>query len=116
VKGLQPNTSYLVRVRGFNAVGSSNSEPEVFRTMPAPPSCPQDLQQQGATPTSLRLAWLAPVADHGATVTSYQLECSRITSRGSQAAAWSMVYQGSDLHAKVCTQRPGYQCEFHCQT
>lgn len=103
VSGLEPHTLYALRVRALNSVGASTSEPERFRTAPAPPSAPQALELQHATPSRLALAWTQPRSDHGAPVTGYQLECARGGRGGGGAGAggWRLAYQGADLHAQV---------------
>lgn len=90
-------------MRAYNSVGSSVSEPKTFRTAPAAPSCPRDVDQQDATPSSLRISWLPPANDHGAPITGYQLECARSSSRGasSMAHAWKLAHQAGGLHAQV---------------
>lgn len=106
MSGLEPHTLYALRVRALNSVGASVSEAQRFRTAPAPPSAPQGLQLQHATPSGLALAWAPPRCDHGAPVTGYQLECARGGRGGGSAAAggWRLAYQGADLHAQVGKQ------------
>ena len=106
VSSLEPHTLYALRVRALNSVGSSTRELERFRTAPAPPSAPQALELQHATPSRLALAWAPPRSDHGAPVTGYQLECARggRGSGGAGAGGWRLAYQGADLHAQVSSQ------------
>lgn len=108
--GLEPHTAYCFRVRALNAMGSSLSDVESFRTTPAPPASPLDLHLQEGTPSCLHLSWVPPRADHGAAVSGYQVECARVV-RGATAAAvaWKGAYQGIDLHAQVSNQQ---QCSF----
>lgn len=102
VGGLEPHTAYAFRVRAFNAVGSSLSEAETFRTAPAAPSCPLAVTLRRATATSLQLSWQPPRADHGAPVAAYQLECARGTRTSSgPASAWRVAHQGPGLAVQV---------------
>lgn len=102
VSGLRPHTAFTFRVRALNAAGSSVSDPETFRTAPAPPSCPERLQLRGAMAGAVEVGWAPPAQEHGAAVAGYQLECGR-PSRGASVAAgaWKLAYQGPALHAQV---------------
>lgn len=103
MSGLEPHTAYAFRVRALNAVGSSLSEAESFRTTPAPPSAPQHLQLLGATPSALSLGWQPPAAEHGAAVSGYQVECARLGGRSTSVppGAWKQAYQGPERQAQV---------------
>lgn len=103
MSGLEPHTDYAFRVRAHNAVGASTSEVERVRTAPAPPSCPLGLRLQGTLPTGLSLSWQVPAADHGASVSGFQLECAPVrgASAAAAASAWRTAYQGADLHAQA---------------
>ena len=101
MSGLQPHTEYTFRVRAINAVGTSTSEAETFRTAPAPPSTPLGVQQRDCMPSSLLISWLPPQTDHGAGVSGYQLESARGGRTGSASLAWRLAYQGADTQAQV---------------
>lgn len=100
--GLEPFTSYTLRVRAQNAVGCSLSEAQAFQTAPAAPSSPQGLHLQHASPAALSLAWQPPASDHGSPLTGYQLEWARGSrTSGLPANAWRPAYQGTATEAQV---------------
>ncbi|KAL4434999.1 hypothetical protein ABPG77_003824 [Micractinium sp. CCAP 211/92] len=102
VGGLEPFTSYTLRVRAQNAVGCSLSEAQAFQTAPAAPSSPQGLHLQHASPAALSLAWQPPASDHGSPLTGYQLEWARGSrTSGPPANAWRPAYQGTATEAQV---------------
>jgi hypothetical protein len=63
VKGLEPNSSYCVKVKAHNAMGSSRwSEVATFQTGPAAPGAPTQLQAAGVCRRCCLARALAPAA------------------------------------------------------
>lgn len=109
---LEPNTQYLFRVRAFNSIGASPwSELLTARTAPAPPSTPENFRCAQTSCSALSFAWDIPSLDHGAEVTSYQLEFAP-ASRGQRAAektAWRSAYKGDAVSYTLTGLPPGAQ-------
>ena len=98
VADLDPNTEYLFRIRAFNSVGASPwSDASAFTTTPACPSAPRDLRVEESSRSMLTLAWHPPCTDHGAPVTSYQLEYT-LAGRGQRSVekvSWRSGFKGN---------------------
>lgn len=95
-KALDPDTEYTFRLRAANAVGASAwSAPATLRTAPAPPSAPHGLALGGSPgPGSIPLAWQPPGHDHGAAVSSYQVEVATVLRATRSLGSWHAVYTG----------------------
>lgn len=112
VNDLEPNTKYSFRIRAFNSIGASLwSEILTAWTAPAAPSSPENLRCAQTSCSALFFAWDAPSSDHGAEVTSYQLEFAP-ASRGQRAAektTWRSAYKGDALGHELTELPPGAQ-------
>eukprot|EP00747_Dinoflagellata_sp_TGD_P029060 gnl/TRDRNA2_/TRDRNA2_133660_c1_seq1.p1 gnl/TRDRNA2_/TRDRNA2_133660_c1~~gnl/TRDRNA2_/TRDRNA2_133660_c1_seq1.p1 ORF type:complete len:744 (-),score=84.60 gnl/TRDRNA2_/TRDRNA2_133660_c1_seq1:33-2189(-) len=75
VTGLRGNQKYVIRVRAENAVGLSGFAEVVCLTGPGPPGAPGVPRRNGKEkPTSVGLAWSAPLDDGGCAVMGYTVE------------------------------------------
>ncbi|WP_292732944.1 fibronectin type III domain-containing protein [Microbacterium sp. UBA1097] len=78
VEGLDADTTYAVGVASRNQIGETLGAVVDVRTLTPPPvatvpDAPSALRLVEATPTSVTVAWTAPVADGGAPITAYVL-------------------------------------------
>jgi hypothetical protein len=72
VTGLSPNSTYYVRHRARNSVGSSGwSSTLTVKTLADEPSAPLNPHTQDPGPSSLTVDWDVPSTNNGAAITSY---------------------------------------------
>lgn len=105
VKGLEPHTTYGLRVKACNSVGWSDwGELGTATTGASVPGAPEAMQATGVESSELAVSWDPPQRDNGSPIVSYLLEYSLqatsssggsiATSRRSQPS-WVQCYQGS---------------------
>ena len=98
-----------MRLRACNCVGGSKwGATQLARTAPAAPAAPEAFSVTAASRKSLSLAWAPPRIDHGAAVTSYQVEVAPAARGRSAAVAWKAAYKGDALAYTVDDLRPGH--------
>ncbi|KAF8059974.1 FNDC3B [Scenedesmus sp. PABB004] len=106
VKHLKPASHYLLRLRAHNEIGGSPwSEAMAATTGPAAPGAPCGLAAAALSSARVRLSWAPPAEDHGAEVSSYQLEVAG--PGAAPGAAWSRAWSGGDCAAEVGGLLPG---------
>ncbi|EFJ41212.1 hypothetical protein VOLCADRAFT_119739 [Volvox carteri f. nagariensis] len=87
VRGLEPKSTYALRLRAHNDVGPSEwSACAAAITSHAPPTCPVSVVAQPASCCKILLCWMPPEKDNGAAVFSY--------TGGSNSTSWSQLYLG----------------------
>ena len=86
VLSLTNGTSYSVKIRAVNAIGTSSSSVAVIGTPAAPPSSPQQVSAV-AGQTAATIAWLAPASTGGAAVTGYTASAFTGSTGGSATAS-----------------------------
>jgi len=84
--GLEPNTSYSVRIRAVNRVSpSANSKGTVVRTSPSRPATPTGLTVKNQTASAGIISWNAP-SNGGSQISDYQIQIS-----SDHGANWSVL-------------------------
>ena len=76
LNGLDPVTTYLVRVSAVNVKGGGAAVTASFRTLALPPDAPTNLRSTDLTGTTATIAWDAPSSDGGSEITNYRVEVS----------------------------------------
>lgn len=73
--GLDPDTSYWVRMTAGNTYGMSDPGPSnTTRTLVGVPSAPGSLELPAVGPTSATLTWTAPTDLNGGAITNYKVQ------------------------------------------
>eukprot|EP00301_Raphidiophrys_heterophryoidea_P004304 c11882_g1_i1.p1 GENE.c11882_g1_i1~~c11882_g1_i1.p1 ORF type:complete len:1189 (-),score=347.49 c11882_g1_i1:713-3994(-) len=99
--GLQPGSSYAVRIVASNDVGSSTPSPILYTfTKPAAPTVPQGFHFVAAASDSVRVEWTA-AQPNGAPIANYEVEM-----RGGVAVDWTNVYTGLSTHKTIEALEP----------
>jgi len=86
ILGLTNGTSYSVKLRATNAIGTSPSSTSVTSTPAAAPGSPQQVSVVGS-PTAAVVAWVAPLSNGGAAVSSYTASAFSASSGGSLSSS-----------------------------
>jgi uncharacterized repeat protein (TIGR02543 family) len=86
VLGLTNGTTYLVKLRAVNAIGTSIASSATSGTPAAPPSSPLQVSVLG-NPTAAAVAWLAPSSNGGSAVTGYTASAHSASSGGSLSSS-----------------------------
>jgi hypothetical protein len=77
LSGLAPGTQYQVRVSAINAIGASRTySTATLTTLTTAASAPRFVTASLVTSSSLRLSWLIPSSNGGASITNYKIEVS----------------------------------------
>jgi hypothetical protein len=74
--GLDPVTTYLVRVSAVNVKDKGAAVSGSFKTLAAPPGAPTNLRSTDLTGTTATITWDAPASDGGSEITNYRVEFS----------------------------------------
>jgi hypothetical protein len=89
--GLNPGTTYYIRVRAINDFGTS-AYSEIIVTTATVPGAPLNLSAvSNASGTSVSLQWSAPSSNGGSAVTSYQLQRNQSATAGTEWVSLGLV-------------------------
>lgn len=90
VGGLEPGTTYYVRVRAVNSVGAGSwSSPRAITTDATVPGTPPRPALTGTTSTSISFTRSAPSTDGGSNITTYNFQLATNSSFTTGLQSWS---------------------------
>jgi len=76
ITGLTPGVTYPVRILAKNSIGNSGALEASFTTLPVVASAPLSLDTADVAGTTLRLNWLVPTNNGGASISNYLVQVS----------------------------------------
>jgi fibronectin type 3 domain-containing protein len=103
--GLDPVTTYLVRVSAVNVKDKGAAVTASFRTLALPPDAPTNLRSTDLTGTTATIAWDAPSSDGGSEITNYRVEVSSNCKNYTTVARTA----STSLAQNVSNLKPGFK-------